>query len=138
MEGVRSPHAMVGGLRYFGRMIDKIRAHARGELSADYTPNLGIGFDGSCCKFLALEYQAVVARVKAAAATDEELLEWCFQHGRRPTENDIEVWSEWMRKRGWEDEITDTLIRRKKQSGFEDRDDLQTMFQYIDADEGRS
>ena len=42
-----------------------------------------------------------------------------------------------MRKLGWNDEVTETLKRRKKEGGFEDRSDIQTMFQFIDADEGR-
>ncbi len=34
----RSPAEKVGGLVHFGRMLDKIRAHARGELPAEYVP----------------------------------------------------------------------------------------------------
>src|SRR5438309_489448 len=44
---IRSPSAKVDGLVYFGRMLDKIRLHAKGELPAEYQPNLGKGFDGS-------------------------------------------------------------------------------------------
>ena len=42
-----------------------------------------------------------------------------------------------MRKRGWNDEATEILNRRKRESGLWDRDDIRTMFDYIDADEGR-
>ena len=42
-----------------------------------------------------------------------------------------------MSKRGWDDEVAEILARRKKESGLESRNDIQTMFQYIDADEGR-
>ena len=45
------PSAKVGGLVYFGRMLDKIRSHAKGELPADYRPNLGKGFDEKCVTF---------------------------------------------------------------------------------------
>ena len=41
-------------------------------------------------------------------------------------------------KMGWNDDLSETLIRRKKESSFENRDDIQTMFAYIDADEGRA
>jgi len=41
----RSPSEKVGGLFYFGRMLDKIRLHAKGELPLDYHANLGKGFD---------------------------------------------------------------------------------------------
>jgi len=42
-----------------------------------------------------------------------------------------------MRKRGWNDEISETLTRRKKEGGLAERADIETMFQFIDADEGR-
>jgi gluconokinase len=42
-----------------------------------------------------------------------------------------------MVKRGWSDELSERLASRKKESGLENRDDIQTMFHYIDADEGR-
>jgi gluconokinase len=133
----RSPRAKVGGLVYFGRMLDKIRVHARGELPADYQPNLGRGFDEFCTSFLRIDYQRLVARV-LAGGNDEELLEWCFENGRRPDENEILVWNDFMRKRGWNDDISETLTRRKQEAGFADRSDICTMFDFIDADEGRA
>jgi hypothetical protein len=133
---VRSPAEKIGGLVYFARMIDKIRVHARGELPADYQSNLGKGFDGRCVRFLGIDYAGLVARVQKGGS-DEELLAWCFENGRQPSEEEIEVWSEFMRKCGWNDDTTATRNRRKAQSGFTDRDDIQTMFDYIDADEGR-
>jgi hypothetical protein len=132
----RSPAEKVGGLVYFGRMLDKIRAQARGELPADYVEKLGNGFDGRCVRFLGVKYEAVVARVKEGG-TDEEIWQWAFERGRKPSEEDMENWNEFMRKCGWKDAITETLARRKKESGLSARDDIETMFQYIDVDEGR-
>ena len=43
-----------------------------------------------------------------------------------------------MRKRGWNDEITETLKRRKKEAGLAGRPEIDTMFAFIDVDEGRS
>ncbi len=133
----RSPAEKVGGIFHFGRMIDKIRAHARGELPEDHVPPLGKGFDGRCVRFLGLKYEDVAARAKEGGS-DDELLAWALQNGRKPSEEEIEIWNEFMRKCGWNDEITETLERRKTESGLTDRDDIQTMFQYIDADEGRA
>ena len=48
--------------------------------------------------------------------------------GRKPTEDEIVIWNEFMRKRGWNDEATETLNRRKRESGLWDRDDIRTMF----------
>ena len=77
---VRSPGVKVGGLVYFGRMLDKIRVHAKGELPAEYHPKLGSGFDGWCVNLLQIDYGELVERVKTGG-TDEEILEWFSQKG---------------------------------------------------------
>jgi hypothetical protein len=133
---VRSPNAKVGELVYFGRMIDKIRVHAQSDLPSEYQPNLGKGFDRNCLDLLGIEYAALVERVKEGG-TDDEILLWCFTHGRKPGNIEITVWNEFMRKRGWSDELSEILVRRKKETGMSDRSEIQTMFQFIDADEGR-
>src|SRR2546423_1519291 len=133
---LRSPSEKTGGLFYFGRMLDKIRVHAKGELPSDYHANLGKGFDEKCVIFLRVNYDQLVERVKKGG-TDEEISEWCLDVGRRPTENDIYVWNEFMRKRGWNDEVSEMVERRKAEAGMAGRSDIQTSFQFIDADEGR-
>ena len=133
----RSPAEKVSGLVYFGRMLDKIRAHAKGELPSEWVPNLGKGFDGRCVRFLGISYEDLKARVLEMGGTDEQILQWCYERGRQPSDEEIEIWNEFMRKCGWNDEITPTLERRKRESELENRDDIETMFQYIDADEGR-
>jgi len=133
---LRSPSNKVGGLFYFGRMLDKIRLHARGELPSDYHENLGKGFDEKCVKFLRVGYEELVERVNQGGS-DEEILDWCFTAGRKPTEDDIYVWNEFMRKRGWNDEVSEMVVRRKVEAGMTDRSDIQTSFEFIDADEGR-
>ena len=136
VPSLRSPYAKVGGIRYFGRMLDKIRLHAANQLPAEYLANLGTGFDGRALAFLWIEYPAVVERVKQGGS-DSEILEWAFSQGRRPNTEEIEVWNEFMRKRGLRDDGSERLVQRKAESGFEERDDIQTFFDYIDADEGR-
>jgi Domain of unknown function (DUF5069) len=133
---LRSPSEKVGGLFYFGRMLDKIRLHAVGELPPDYHANLGKGFDEKCVSFLRIDYNQLLDRVKKGGK-DEEILEWCFTVGRHPSEDDIYVWNEFMRKRGWNDEVSEIVERRKAEAGMSDRSDIQTSFQFIDADEGR-
>ena len=87
----RSAYEKVGGIVFFGRMLDKIRLHASGKLGPGYF--LGddtdpTWFDGRCTRFLGVRYQAIVERV-AAGGTDEEILAWCFTHGRKPGEEEI-------------------------------------------------
>jgi gluconokinase len=133
---LRSPYVKIAGIYYLARMIDKIRVHAAGQLPAEFQANLGTGFDGRALSFLWIEYPALVDRVKQGG-TDEEIVEWAFTQGRRPSAEEIEVWNDFMRKRGWNDEAAERLAQRKAENGFQSRDDIRTMFDYIDADEGR-
>ena len=136
---LRSPYARTGGIFYFPRMLDKIRLHAAGHLPADYHANLGGGFDGRALSFLWIEYAALVEQCEGGeAVTSETHFEWAVAQGRQPGEEEIEIWNDFMRKRGWNDESSARLATRKRESGLENRDDIQTFFDYIDADEGRA
>jgi hypothetical protein len=134
----RSPYDALNGLVYFPRMLDKIRVHAAGRLPPLYLKHLGHDFDGRCLKFLGVGYEDVKARV-LAGESDEAILQWCLASGRGPTEDDIEMWSSFMMKRGWRDEASDRIVFRLKESGIEHLDrQAATMFDYIDLDEGRT
>jgi gluconokinase len=87
-------------------------------------------------KLLGLDYGELAERV-LQGGSDEEIFAWCLERSRKPSEREIHVWNEFMRKLGWNDDVTETLKRRKKEGGLEDRSDIETMFQFIDADEGR-
>ena len=125
-------------MRYFARLLDKIRLHARGELGTDYHENLGKAkaADGVICNFLRVNYSELGERVRAGG-TDEEILEWCYAKGRRLNEGDLVVWNEFMSKFGWNDFATPVLERRKKEMGISDRADIKTIGEMIDFDEGR-
>jgi Domain of unknown function (DUF5069) len=135
--GLRSPYDKVGGLFYFGRMLDKIRRHYKGELPLEYEVNLGKGFDQKCATFLRVRYELVVEYVNHGL-NDAAILQSCFGMGHRPTEGEIYMWNEFMRKRGWNDELSGVLESEKKKEGMVSRSEIQTMFQFIDADEERS
>jgi len=136
IPGLRSPHAKVQDLVYFGRMIDKIRLHEKGVLTPDFVENLGIGFDGRGVRFLKVNYADFVDRVKNGGS-DEELLQWCYTTGRQPTEEEIEVWNSFMSKSGWNDGVSARLKFRLEEAGQSHRGDILTMFDFIDLDEGR-
>jgi hypothetical protein len=127
----------VDGLVYFGRMLDKIRLHAEGRLPAEYHANLGEGFDKLCTRFLRVTYREITERVKQLGGTDEEVLDWCRSRGPRATEEEVFIWNEFMRKRGWNDSASERLKQRKAESNLASRYDIQTFFDYIDVDEGR-
>jgi hypothetical protein len=136
VENLRSPYDKVRGLYNFGRMLDKIRLRAAGKLPPDYVPNCGAHNDAKTCAFLQTNYDALVQRV-LEGGSDEEIADWCFSHGRGPADQEIEMYNEYMRKLGWRDQLSNRIQQRKKESGFGDRDDIQTSFDYIEMDEGR-
>ena len=136
VENLRSPYDKVRGIYNFGRMLDKIRMRAAGALPPDYVPNCGAHNDAKTCAFLQTNYDALVQRV-LEGGSDEEIADWCFSHGRRPADQEIEMYNEYMRKLGWRDQLSNRIQQRKKESGLGDRDDIQTSFDYIEMDEGR-
>lgn len=130
----KSGYETVTGLVFFGRMLDKIRLHAAGRLPEDY--NLGKGHDARMCRFLGVEYSAVVERA-LAVEDDAAVLEWCYETGRRPSEDQIEYFNSFMSKRGWRDAYSLKLAESKAKRGWAQRDDIQTSFDLQDAEEGR-
>ena len=133
---LRSPYDKICGLVYFARMLDKIRSLARGELSAEYVENFEKDFDQKCAMFLGVNYELVVNYVNDGLS-DHAILQSCFGMGHRPSEGEIYMWNEFMRKRGWNDEISGTLEKEKKKHAMLSRSEIQTVFQFIDADSGR-
>jgi len=135
--GLRSPSEKVGGLLYFGRMLDQIRAHANGELPPEYQANLGKGLDEHCLSFLGVSYTLVVQLVNEGLS-DGAILQSCFVMGHRPSEAEIYMWNEFMLKRGWHDDAAQMLKQLKRQEGMIARSEIETIFQLIDVAEGRA
>ena len=86
----KSPKEETKGMMYFPRMIDKIRLHGCGELPEEYHKNFGTPqtADAACCNFLRVHHRDLCERVKQGGS-DEEILEWCFEKGRRLNEGDL-------------------------------------------------
>ncbi len=140
INGLRSPYAQTGRLVYFGRMIDKIRLDAQGQLPTEYKNNLGTGsagfFDARCCRFLGIEYETIKAQV-LAGKNDEQLLDWIRATGMPRSDEDCMQWNQFMMKRGWRDDGQKNLQRRIEESPHLKMREINTMFDYIDYDEGR-
>ena len=140
VPGLRSPYATVDRLVYFGRMLDKIRLHAAGQLHAEYAANLGdttefTFFDARCCRFLRVAYAEIRTRT-LAGGTDEEILAWCHQRGGGRTDEECEIWNMFLSKRGWRDRVSGGLRKRAQELGVADKS-ISTWFDMIDYDEGR-
>ncbi len=129
---------MTNGMLYFPRMLDKIRMHLAGELHSDYQENFGAPqtADAALCNFLRIDHRNLIERVKQGG-TDEEILEWCFEKGRRMNEGDIFVWNGFISKLGWRDRVTPRLEARKQEMGITDRRDIECIPDLIDFDEKR-
>ena len=124
------------GLRYFPRLLDKIRLHAAGKLDREYHENVGRGADRRLIKFLRIEYDKLRERV-LQGGTDSEILEWCYANGHRLYKNDIEIWNGFISKLGWNDFASGHLAKCKEEAGLADRDDIQTLGQLFEVEEGR-
>ena len=139
VPGLRSCYAKVGRLVYFGRMLDKIRLHAAGELPADYVVNLGdeifLTLDGRCCRFLGIKYPGLRARV-LAGGSDEDALAWAHAHGTPRNDEECHVWNRFLVKLGWRDERSAVLPQRIANSGLTGKP-IETIIDHIEYDEGR-
>jgi gluconokinase len=127
------------GLIYFARMLDKIRLHAAGRLEEGYF--VGVEdptfFDARCTRFLGVNYDDLVERT-LKGGTDEEILEWCFEKGRKPGDEEIQIWNAFLAKRGWRDEASEDLQAAKERNGWGKRNDIRTWLDLHDAEEGRA
>ena len=138
---IRSPRDQIGGIVLLGRILDKIRLNAReGSLPPGYHLGLIPGsrtFDDRVCRFLNVDFDALSART-LQGGTDEEILEWCFENGRKPDAEQIEVWNTFMLKRGWRDSASAGLVKQRAEAGLDHREDLVTFFDMMDVEEGRA
>jgi len=133
-----SPYKKVGEIVWFLRMVDKIRLKESEQLPEEYLSYMGHGFDARCCKFLGIDYEALINEVRSGKG-DRELLEWSFRKGNSPGEEEILVWNEFMVKRGWRDTDgdPDELADYKSKYGMGHRKDILTYFEFFEVDEGR-
>jgi hypothetical protein len=138
MQTPCSDYRATNGLIYFARMLDKIRLNAEGRLEPGYF--LGTAdptfFDARCTRFLGVNYEELAERA-LQGGSDEEILEWCFARGKKPSEEEIEIWNAFIVKRGWRDAGSAELKAAKEQLGWGERDEIQTWVDLHDAEEGR-
>jgi hypothetical protein len=138
VEGLRSPYdKTVGGLHHLGRMLDKIRLMQAGRLPEDYHRNYGlsVGLDGNLCGFLNVKFEDIATRL-AEGGSDEEVAEWVFARGLRPTRAQANVWNEFIRKLGWNDRYATFVVKVKTEAGLGAHPAC-TTFELIELSEGR-
>ena len=134
----RSPRETMCGWMHLPRYVDKVRLHLAGKLAPDYQSNLGKGFDERWLKAAGLTHESFI-KVVGDTITDGEVADWVSKNVHRsdddkaalarailnyPAPGDVKMW--------------ERLAMRKRESGLENRDDIQCFVDYIDADEGRA
>jgi carbohydrate kinase (thermoresistant glucokinase family) len=137
--GLRSPHAKVGRIVLFGRMLDKARLHSRGALPSEYQGSLGAGkpthFDARCCRFLGVRYEDVRDRALNQGC-DEEVLAWAHARGAALDDEACSNWNRFITKIGWRDDRSDILRARVAEYGLGDARP-ETFCELFDLDECR-
>lgn len=123
-------------LVYFARMCSKARLMQKGDLPKDYHGYIGVGFDGRCCRFLKVDYKEIKRQV-SEGKEDIEILEWCYENGCRPNDEKVFIWNLFMEKRGWRDDDSEKVQKEKEILRLGDRDEIKTLFDVYDFDEGR-
>jgi hypothetical protein len=137
IEGIKGCYEKTRGLFYFARMCSKIRLQAADKLPKEYHEMLGAGFDGRTCRYLSVRYEDLKAQV-LAGKPDGDVLEWCFAHGRRLTDEQVLIYNSFMSKRGWRDDETDGFIPAMiKEYGLKNDGSVITDFDLIEMDEER-
>jgi gluconokinase len=117
-------------------MLDKVRIHRAGRLPEAWVAAMGgdQNYDGICCRFLGISYEQITREV-ARQTSDEDLLEWAFVRGRRPSQEQILIWNAYMTKRNWRDNIP--CLRFRLEEAKMPINAALTMFDFIDLDEDR-
>lgn len=135
----RSPREQMAGWVWLPRFVDKVRLHLAGKLHEDYQPNFCVkGFDLAWLEAAGLEAEDFVEMVKNTT-TDGEVCDWVTKNVKADAAAKA-GFREMMEDYGRDESNTELralLHKRKEESGFGDRDDIQCFVDFIDADEGR-
>lgn len=139
VPALRSPRQTLGGYVILPRLIDKVRLHARGELPADYFPQL-LGGDGTLDRrflaFAGLDAEALRAAI-LAAADDAAVLAWIERHAAPHTDADKRAWAETIDAYRPDPERAQRRALRYPQVAARFNVGLLSVFDLIDLDEER-
>ena len=133
----RSPRETMDGWHYLPRYVDKIRLHLAHRLHADYTDNLGKGFDEMWLKYAGLTHEQFTLVVKNSL-TDGEVCDWIRRNVKKSPAEKIAHWKDVLSRPLANDPAAMERFKlRKAEAGISHRDDIQCFVDSIDADEKR-
>ena len=137
----RSAKVLLGGIAHLGRFIDKIRLRHAGQIQ-DYN-YITVGFDKYLIDFLGIDATTFEQRV-LAGGTDEDLLAWVRDNGRKPSDQEVAQWSQGLLAAGAKDEAARQRfherleeIATKRGVSISSLPSVTTWADVIELDEGR-
>ena len=137
----RSPKVLLGGMAHLARFIDKVRLRHAGHIQ-DYN-YITTGFDKYLIEFLRFDPHDFERQV-LAGLSDDALLNWVYEHGRRPTAEAIRQWNERILTGGPKDDAARqrfqsrlTEIATKRGVSVASFPPVTTWAEVIELDEGR-
>ena len=92
---LRSPREKLDGYILLPRLIDKVRAHARGMLPDAYHRNLlrpGLTLDGRLLTFTGIDGEAL-REIIITSTSDEPVLCWIAEHGHSHSDEEKQRWA---------------------------------------------
>jgi len=130
----RSGRERLGGVVFLGRTIDKMRAHLNGT-AGEYNAHRGISMRVfNLFGVTPEQFEQAVRETR----TDEGVLQWLHEHGKRPTQQQIEEHNQTVLNLGPQDEQGMARFRANlERLSFGDRTDVKTHIDAEDLEEGR-
>ncbi len=136
---LRSPRERLDGYVILPRLIDKVRAYARGELPKEYHRNLlrpGVTLDGRFLRFTGLDADALRAAI-LSTTSDEEVVRWIAQQGVVHSDEEKRQWA--IQVESYRPEGRVLAFLQAASPALAAKVDLSrfSLFDVIDMDEGR-
>lgn len=128
----RSPRVRLGNIAILPRMLDKCRASLAGK-NGEY--HFDCPLDQRCLSFLGIAADALKAEV-AKGKGDGELLAWILESSTtKPSDWDIEQWSDWQNRRVVSDVETRDFFNGLHKKYGSAREDIASWFDLLDLDD---
>ncbi len=130
----RSGREQIGGVVFLPRTIDKMRAFVNGT-QGEYNSHRGLS--SRVFNLFGVTPEQFEQAVRENP-TDEGVLEWLYQHGKQPSQQEIEAHNQAVLTAGPQNDEGRARFRASlERLGFGDRTDVTTFVDSEDLEEGR-
>jgi hypothetical protein len=129
----RSGREKLGGIMFLARAIDKMRAHVAGTVG-EYNSHRGMSSRVFDLFGVTAEQFEEAVRVNPS---DEGVLAWLQQHGRKPSQSEIDQFNATLQDLAPNEEMQPRFRAALERMGHGQRTDVRTWLDMQDLDEGR-